>query len=72
MFFIGMTQQDFLKHNRVQLVEANQQATIYKKINYPFGAPPVTKFFYFRDGKLIQVDEGTQNPDIIVEQRHTN
>ena len=68
-FTIGMTEREFLRHNRVSMVKATGRESIYKKVNYPFGSAPVTKFFYFSDGILTQVDEGIQSPDIIVEHR---
>src|SRR6186713_1254014 len=71
-FTIGMSEQEFLKHNRVSLVEASTNYTVYKKVNQPFGAPPVIKFFYFRNGKLVEMNEGQRTPDIIVEKRTSN
>jgi hypothetical protein len=68
-FYMGESEREFLKHNRVSLVSATSRTSIYKKVNYPFGAPPVVKFFYFTDGKLTKVDEGVQSPDIIIEHR---
>lgn len=69
---MGESEEEFVKHNRVELVEATGRVSIYKKVNYPFGGAPVTKFFYFTDGKLTQVNEGQRTPDIIVEHRHAN
>jgi hypothetical protein len=62
-YTIGMNETDFLKHNRVEVVKQTPQISIYKKVNYPFGTAPITKFFYFQNGKLIQVDEGERAPD---------
>jgi len=63
MYTIGMNEQDFLKHNKVTAVKQTESISIYKKINYPFGAPAIVKFFYFQNGKLIQVDEGQRAVD---------
>jgi len=63
MYTIGMNQQDFLKHNRVIPVKETESVSIYKKVNYPFGAPAETKFFYFVNSKLVQVDEGQRAVD---------
>ena len=68
-FYMGENEEEFVKHNRVELVSATGRVSIYKKVNYPFGGAPITKFFYFTDGKLTQVDEGQRSPDIIVEHR---
>jgi len=71
-FFIGMNEMEFQKHNRsAQVIEASQKRTVYKQVNYPFGAPPKVKFFYFVDGKLVQMDEGVRKADITIE-THTN
>ena len=63
MYTIGMTEQDFLKHNNVMAVKQNQEVSIYKKVNYPFGGAPIVKFFYFQYGKLVQMDEGERAVD---------
>ena len=64
---MGENEEEFVKHNRVELVSATGRVSIYKKVNYPFGGAPITKFFYFTDGKLTQVDEGQRSPDIIID-----
>lgn len=69
-FYMGEPEEEFVRHNRVGLVEATGRVSIYKKVNYPFGGAPVTKFFYFTDGRLTKVDEGVRSPDIIVEHRN--
>jgi hypothetical protein len=67
-FYLGMNELDFKKRNHsAQIVEASQQRTVYKQINYPFGAPAKVKFFYFQGGKLIGMDEGTRQPDLIID-----
>ncbi|MDB5025974.1 MAG: hypothetical protein JWP78_3729 [Mucilaginibacter sp.] len=67
-FFVGMSEMEFQKHNRsAQVVEASQKRTVYKQINYPFGAPAKVKFFYFVDGKLVQMDEGVRRADVTIE-----
>jgi hypothetical protein len=67
---MGESEQEFVKHNHVEMVRASGGISIYKKVNYPFGSAPITKFFYFTDGKLTQVDGGQRSPDIIVEHRN--
>lgn len=69
-FYMGESEQEFVKHNRVELVSATGRSTVYKKVNYPFGGTPIIKFFYFTDGKLTEVNEGQRGPDIIVEHRN--
>lgn len=68
-YFIGMSEEDFLRKNKVQTVESTARYSVYKKINYPFGAPPIVKFFYFRDGELFRVDGGERQPDIIIQSK---
>lgn len=68
-YTIGMNEQDFVKHNRVNVVEQAEHYSIYKKTNYPFGAAPVTKFFYFVDGRMVKMDSGERMPDFIIEHR---
>lgn len=65
-YSIGMSQEEFLRRNKVEAVQESESYSVYKKVNYPFGAPPVIKFFYFRNGKLVQVDNGRQ-PDVIID-----
>lgn len=69
-YTIGMSEREFLKHNRVQAVEQTTHQSVYKKTNYPFGAAPKTKFFYFQDGYLTEVNEGVRQPDIIIQNQH--
>ena len=68
-FYMGESEQDFVRHNRVEMVSAYRGVSIYKKVNYPFGGAPVTKFFYFTSGRLSQIDEGERSPDIVIEHR---
>lgn len=70
VYTIGMSEKEFLKHNRVQAVEQTTTVSVYKKVNYPFGAPAVTKFFYFQNGQLAEVNEGQRQPDIIIQNQH--
>lgn len=71
-FFLGMTEQDFLSKNRgVKLLEtADDGISVYKKTNYPFGAPPDVTFFHFVNGKLGKVDKGIRRPDVLIENKH--
>lgn len=62
-YTIGMSESEFLRHNRVEAVKQTETVSIYKKVNYPFGSQPVVKFFYFSNGKLVQVDQGERAPD---------
>lgn len=70
-FYVGIPEQDFVRKNTgIELVEASAARNVYKKTNYPFGKAPQTKYFYFVDGKLVQMDQGVQRPDITIQ--HTN
>lgn len=69
-YSIGMTEQSFLKYNNVSAVKQTEDISIYKKVNYPFGAPAVVKFFYFRNGKLVQMDQGERSVDYNVKISH--
>lgn len=68
-FAIGMSEREFTKRNKVELVYAAADQTIYKKVNYPFGGAPVVRFFYFQGGKLVRFDQGRREPDVIIEKR---
>lgn len=71
-YIIGMNEQEFVRHNKVIAVQQTEHVSIYKKVNYPFAAPAEIKFFYFRDSKLIRVDNGRQ-PDVIIDKTiHSN
>ena len=68
---LGMSESDFLINNKVRLVEAHGNVSIYKKQQDPaWHFRPETKFYYFRDGKLVDINEGERMPDIIVEKRN--
>jgi hypothetical protein len=69
-YAMGMSEFAFLANNKVETIEQSQHISVYKKVNYPFGAPAVTKFFYFKDGKLVEVNEGERTPDVIIENRN--
>jgi hypothetical protein len=69
--FVGITEQEFVKTNGgLELIEASSARNVYKKTNYPFGKRASTKFFYFVDGKLVQMDEGVNRADITIQ--HVN
>lgn len=69
-YTIGMSETDFLKHNRVETVEQTSTVSVYRKTNYPFGKPAITKFFYFQNGQLSEVNEGKRQPDVIIQNQH--
>ena len=66
-FTIGMSEQDFLARNNVRMIKQSEQVSIYSKTRVPFGKEATIKFFYFRDGKLAEVNLGHRAPDIIIE-----
>jgi hypothetical protein len=67
-FIMGMPEAEFTRNNpRAELISAKNGWDIYRQINYPFGAPPKYKFFYFKDGVLKQMDEGHKRPDLTIE-----
>ncbi len=68
-FAVGMSEEEFKRKNKVELVYADTDQTIYKKVNYPLGGALVVKFFYFQEGKLVRFYQGQQEPDVIIERR---
>lgn len=71
IFMLGTSEKDFVRQTTGAIqIEATQQRTVYKKVDYGFGHPPSVKFFYFRDGILFQIDEGVRRPDVLIENVH--
>ena len=67
---IGMSESDFKKHYKPTLVKANDSISIYKVAeSAAWHFNPQTMFYYFKNGKLVEMNEGQRSPDIIVEKR---
>lgn len=68
-FFLGMSEIEFTsKNHNADLVKAAEGSSIYR-CNTHNGHINKTMFYYFRDGKLVQVDEGERVPDFIIDAR---
>ena len=68
--YIGMTQQEFLSsHLGASLYSANAQSTIYTW--WEGGLQPGYGFYYFTNGRLVQIDHG-QPQQIRVQQEIIN
>lgn len=66
-YYIGMSQSEFLAKNRKAVPrKETAEESIYEIGRQPFGKAYVQKFFYFQNGKLVQVDNGERQPDIII------
>ena len=65
---IGQSSQEFFemnKHHQLDVVKSSTDMTIYQA-----GTGDNTLFFYFQYNKLIEVDHGVANPNIIIENRN--
>lgn len=62
---IGMSEQEFLStNNKISTVEANNFRTVYARCNdYGWNC----WYFYFYKGYMYQMDDGVQQPDILIE-----
>jgi len=66
-YYIGMSQSEFLAKNKKAVPRKETvEESIYEIGRQPFGKAYVQKFFYFQNGKLVQVDNGERQPDIII------
>lgn len=64
---IGMSENDFLQRNKgkgVKVAEATTYRTVYQKCQGWNCA-----YYYFQNGYLIQADNGTTQPDIVIQNR---
>jgi len=65
---IGQSSQDFFamnKHHQLDVVKSSADMTVYQA-----GTGESTLFFYFQYNRLIEVDHGVANPNIIIENRN--
>ena len=66
-YYIGMSQSEFLAKNKKAVPrQETVDVSVYEIGRQPFGKAYVQKFFYFENGKLVQVDNGERQPDIII------
>jgi hypothetical protein len=70
VYTIGMSESDFVKRSKAEQVEATSWHSIYAKTTQPFGKPSVTKYYYFKYGKLIEINEGQRQPDVIIQNKN--
>jgi len=65
--YVGMPENEFQhKYKQAELIEMNSQRHVYR-INVYANGIWETKFIYFTEGKLTQVDEGQRQPDVIIQ-----
>ena len=56
--FVNMSEEQFKKeHASAKVVELSQYRTVYKQTQYSV-TNAVEKFYYFKNGKLVLMDEG--------------
>ena len=68
--YIGMTQSEFNdKVKYAQLVKAESGKTVYRVSEH---GNVNARFFYFRDSKLFQIDEGKRRADIEIDVNRNN
>jgi hypothetical protein len=64
---MGQSEYEFVNSNRgkgLQVEEQSPYRTVYKSCN---GYGSACTFFYFYNNKLVRVDRGVREPDIIIE-----
>ena len=67
IYIMGMSEQSFVdQNNRLKPVYQTSEISVYKRMEYPFGKPPVTRFFYFKNHELVAMDEGQKAADIVI------
>ncbi|MBL4677674.1 MAG: hypothetical protein JKY70_15950 [Mucilaginibacter sp.] len=62
---LGTSEAEFTKKNKmlIDLAEKSTERTVYKKTT----ATGDLLYYYFVDGKLVRIDEGIQQPAVVVE-----
>lgn len=68
-YAIGMSQKDFLSHSHPTLVKATASESIYRVTKHHGIYSDQNTFYYFRNGSLVQIDQGVRTPDIIVQHK---
>lgn len=67
---LGMSETDFKKNYKPTLIEARDTIAIYKVAeSWAWHFNPQTMFYYFKNGKLVEMNEGQRTPDVIVKKR---
>lgn len=65
-FALGTTEADFKSKSHPQLVSMNKDMTIYMLSIHKMSEYE-NIFYYFVDGKLVQVDHGVSKPDVLIQ-----
>lgn len=72
-FTMGMPVNEFTSLNRnAVLLQATADGSSVYKCNTHNNSINKTMFYYFTDGKLVQVDEGVRRADFIIEHTSRN
>ncbi len=62
--YIGMSETEFRKKVRAAMIESSRTRTVYVRQTQ---SPAM--YYYFENGILVEINTGTRNPDIIIENR---
>lgn len=65
-FAIGTSEKDFLSKTKSEVVLQTDSSSVYRRTNQPFGGEYQIKYFYFKRGVLVRIDEGKPNGNLIL------
>ncbi|NHA04183.1 hypothetical protein G7092_10275 [Mucilaginibacter sp. HC2] len=74
VYILGMTENEFNAGHRgsTELVEKSAERTIYKRTFPAWVTSDPTHYFYFVNGKLVLIDDGTQRKHYIIVEHTSN
>ena len=66
---LGTTEAEFKSKDKwlITMVEQSEERTVYKKLTGQDNNRNTYLYYYFVDGKLVRMDEGERQPNVIVE-----
>ena len=66
---LGMSETEFTSKDKwlITLAEKSTERTVYKKINGQEHNHYTYLYYYFIDGKLVRIDEGEKQPNVVIE-----
>jgi hypothetical protein len=65
-FAIGTSEKEFLAKTKSEVVLQTDSTSVYRRTNQPFGGEYQIKYFYFKRGILMRIDEGKPNGNLLL------
>jgi hypothetical protein len=66
---LGMSETEFTSKDKwlISVAEKSTERTVYKKITGQEHNHYTYLYYYFVDGKLVRIDEGEKQPNVVIE-----